>query len=275
MVHLAKRLMVSGVMFWVGALMVGGALAQDSTGPGGSGSTADEIVGRLLEKNRERLVALERYTTERIYRVEYKGTGGHHEAEIRVHAEYTAPERKRLTVVAESGSKFLCEKVLRKLVEGEEEAAAKANRMQTSLAAENYTAELEGEETLNGVRAWVLKVTPKVDNKFTYRGRVWVSEDDYAVMRVAGEPAKNPSWWINRANFDSRYMRRGEVWVPQRNVSSSHVRIGGEATLTIDYGEYEVLAAKDLKSGGERAESQGDVEVRVKTAKLDRPEARR
>jgi len=248
MMYLAKRLVVSGVMFSVGAWMVGGAWAQSATGMESS-PTADEIVARMLVKNQERLAALERYTTERTYRVEYKGTGGHHEAEIRVHAEYTAPEHKKLTVVAESGSKFICEKVLRKLVESEEEASAKSNRIQMSLSAENYTTELEGEDTLNGVRAWVLKATPKVDNKFTYKGKVWVSEDDYAVMRVAGEPAKNPSWWINHASFDSRYMRRGEVWVPQRNVSSSHVRIGGEATLTINYGEYEVLAARGELQG--------------------------
>ncbi len=32
---------------------------------------------------------------------------------------------------------------------------------------------------MDGVRVWVLEVSPKVESKFTYRGRVWVSEDDY------------------------------------------------------------------------------------------------
>ncbi|WP_213807675.1 outer membrane lipoprotein-sorting protein [Granulicella sp. dw_53] len=228
-------------------------MVMGATGAAAQGPTANEIVTRMLEKNQERLVALESYETERTYRVDYKGTGGHHEAEMRIRVEYTAPERKKMTVLSETGSKFLCQKILHKLVESEEEATAKTNRTQMSLSAENYTAELEGEETLDGIRTWVLKVVPKVDNKFTYRGRVWVSQDDYAMMRVVGEPAKNPSWWINHANFDSRYMRRGEVWVPQRNVSTSHVRIGGEATLTIDYGEYAVLAARPLKQGPEQA----------------------
>ena len=106
------------------------------------------------------------------------------------------------------------------------------------------------------VRAWMLRVTPKVDNKFTYRGKVWVSEDDYAVVRIQGEPAKNPSWWINRASFESIYMRRGDVWLPAKNVSSSHVRIGGEATLTIEYGTYPVVAARALKPEDEVAARQ-------------------
>jgi hypothetical protein len=187
--------------------------------------------------------------------VKYAGTGGSHEGEIVVHAEYSAPDQKRFTVVSESGSKLICEKVLRRLVEGEQEAAQKANRMQTMLSAENYNVELVGEEEVDGARAWVLKISPKVDNKFTYRGRVWVSEDDYAVMRVLGEPAKNPSWWINRASFDSRYVRKGEFWLPGKNVSTSHVRIGGEATLTIDYGTYETLAGRAVGSEVNKAEA--------------------
>jgi hypothetical protein len=260
----AKWRVRCAVVVSVGALWMGGALAQSFTGIGGGASTearptAKQIVARMLEMNRDQLAALEHYESERTYRVEYKGTGGDHRAEIRVHAEYLGPEQKRLTVVEESGSKFICEKVLRKLVEGEQEAAAQANRTQTTLGPENYDAVLVGEETIGGagagVKAWVLQVTPKVDNKFTYRGRVWVSQDDYAVIRIVGEPAKNPSWWINRASIHSEYVRRGDVWLPAKNVSTSHVRIGGEATLTIDYGTYPVVAARALRPATESAEN--------------------
>ena len=271
--HFADWL-VAGVIVSAGALWVGGAQAQSLNGTsnvavGSSGvrtgsdvvrPTAAEIVARLLEKNKERSAALDHYETERTYRVQYAGTGGEHRAEIEVRAEYMRPGQKRFTVVAESGSKFLCEKVLRRLVESEQEATAQSNRMQTTLGPENYDSELVGEETLETaggpVRTWVLQVTPKVDNKFTYRGTVWVSEDDDAVVRIKGEPAKSPSWWINRAGFESTYLRRGGVWLPAKNVSSSHVRIGGEATMTIEYGSYPVVAARALKPGDEVAARQ-------------------
>jgi hypothetical protein len=211
----------------------------------------------MLVMNQERLAALDHYESDRTYRLDYKGAGGAHHAELQVHADYTGPDHKRLTVVAESGSKFLCEKVLRKLVTGEQEATAQSNRNQTTLGPENYHAELAGEEmvaTAGGpVRTWVLRVTPKVDNKFTYRGKVWVSQDDFAVVRIQGEPAKNPSFWINHASFESVYARRGDVWLPAKNVSSSHVRIGGEATMTIEYGTYPVVAAHPLKPSDEVA----------------------
>jgi len=274
--HCAKRLEFVGAIVSVGALWVGGALAQGVTGsadaeraigsggaaggadgvPGdGTRPTAAEIVTRMLEKNKQRLAALEHYESERTYRVEYTGTGGEHHAELQVHAVYTGPNRKRFTV--ESGSKFLCDKVLRRLLESEQEAGAQSNRTQTTLGPENYAADLVGEETVatagGPVRTWVLRMTPKVDNKFTYRGKVWVSEDDYAVVRIQGEPAKSPSWWINHASFESVYLRRGDVWLPAKNVSSSHVRIGGEATLTIEYGTYPVVAVRALRPADEVA----------------------
>ncbi len=69
-----------------------------------------------------------------------------------------------------------------------------------------------------------------------------MSADDYAVIRVQGEPAKSPSWWISKANFDWRYERHGEFWLPEKSVAVSHVRIGGDAKLTIEYGGYHVVA---------------------------------
>ena len=253
-----RRRMVLGATLLVGALGVGGARAQ-VVSVSGERPTAAEIVSRMLEKNQERLAALEHYESERTYKVEYKGTGGEHRAALKVRAEYTGPNRKQFTVVSESGSKFICDKVLRRLVESEQEATAKSNQMQTTLGPENYQTELAGEETVatdsGAVRAWVLRVTPKVDNKFTYRGKVWVSEDDYAVVKIQGEPAKNPSWWINKASFESVYLRRGDVWLPAKNVSSSHVRIGGEATLTIEYGAYPVVTERALRPVVESAEN--------------------
>jgi hypothetical protein len=255
--RLSRRPAIQGVIVCMVVLcaVCGWAQSQKSM-------TAEEIVARMLARNSERQAALEHYASERTYRVEYKGAGGRHSGEIVVHAEYLAPDQKRFVVISQSGSKLICEKVLRRLLEGEQEAMQKMNRMQTTLSPENYEVELVGEELFDGARAWVLKVQPKVANKFTYRGRVWVNMQDYAVMRVKGEPAKNPSWWISRTSFEARYARRGEFWLPTRNVSTSQVRIGGEATLTIDYGSYETLAGRAV--GGESANAEGNRELNEK-----------
>ena len=210
--------------------------------------TVEDIAQRMQTMNAEREAALLRYQSERTYTVQYTGLGGARTAQLVVNAEYVAPNQKHFTVVSETGPRVLCEKVLRKLVETEQESAEKSTRTQTALNPENYDMRLVGVEQVDGEPAYVLDVSPKVDNKLTYRGRVWVSKADYAIMRIVGEPAKNPSFWINHASFDSTYRRIGGVWVLRQNTSSTHVRLGGEAKLTIDYGNYDVLNAMPLNA---------------------------
>ncbi|NYF81319.1 hypothetical protein [Granulicella arctica] len=228
-----RTLVLSGFLFGAALLCPDRASAQ--------APTASEIVTRMMERNAQRQAMLQHYASDRTYRLEYNGTAGEHHAEMVVHAEYSAPGRKHFTVISESGSKVLCAEVLRKLVEGEEETAAKQDWQRAMFSPETYNLQLLGNEQLDGIHTWVLQVEPKVASKVAYRGKVWVSMEDFATVRVLGEPAKSPSWFLSRASFDSWYMRRGEVWVPSKNVSTTHVRIGGEAKVTIDYGQYPVL----------------------------------
>lgn len=228
-----------------GLVLVGACLMLGRDVWAQQGPSVEAIVSQMQEKNAERQRELESYTAERTYRVEYHGTGGEHHGEIAVHVEYGEEGAKRLTVVSETGSKLICERVLRKMVETEQAASERAGRMQMMLSPSNYSFELLGQEMVDGVESWVLRVSPRTDNKLTYRGRIWVSEDDFAVVQVQGEPAKNPSWWINRASFNWKYGRHGRFWLPERSVAVSHVRIGGEAKLTIDYGTYHIIAGHE------------------------------
>jgi hypothetical protein len=202
----------------------------------------------MMERNAQRQAMLQHYASDRTYRLEYNGTAGEHHAEMVVHAEYTAPGRKQFTVISQSGSKPLCAQVLRKLIDGEEETAAKQDWQKAMFSPATYDLRLLGTEQLEGISTWVLHVEPKVASKVSYRGKVWISKDDYATVRVQAEPAKNPSWLLDRSSFDSWYMRRGDIWVPAKNISTTHVRIGGEAKVTIDYGLYPVLETAPINA---------------------------
>src|SRR5215472_8008430 len=81
--------------------------------------TAEQIAERMMAKNSERQAEVQSWSSEREYRVEYRGVGGAHEGEIEVRAEYVGG-RKHLRVERESGSKMICEQVLRKMVESEQ-----------------------------------------------------------------------------------------------------------------------------------------------------------
>ena len=228
-----------GLGLAIGILALGCGLQAVAQGLTMQGLTGAQIVDRLAAKNVEREAALAEWSSERVYRVEYRGMGGG-SASMTVRAEFRAPGEKRLTVTGQQGSKMLCDGVLRKLLASEEEAESRSVRAQSAITNANYVARLEGEEVVDGVRAWRLALTPRVATKFSVRGRVWVSEDDFGLMRMEGEPAKEVSWWVNRATIDARYRRSGIFWLPERNESVSRVRMGGQAQLTIEYGRYTV-----------------------------------
>jgi hypothetical protein len=270
---------MAGVVLCFSVFAVGAAWGQ-SAATGGEDRhalSAQEVVARMLEKNRQRAAALEHYTTDRTYRIAYTGAGGDHAGELHVHAEYLGAERKKLTVTSQSGSPFLCNKILKKLVEDEAEESGEANR-KMMLTPDNYDVAMLGEDVVEGVdfapgasprgavKTWVLSVTPKKDNKFGYTGKVWISEDDFAIVRIVGEPAKAPSFLMDKAQFDSLYARRGQVWLPARNSSATHLRFGGDAKLSIDYGSYSQLAAVAVKPPVQTASNPGGMtQVRLRT----------
>lgn len=219
--------------------------------------SADEIVTRLVQHDAQRKAALERYASERTYSLDYKGPIGQRQAQTRVKMEFSFPDRKTFTVMSESGSTIFCHQILRKLMEGEQEGALEVNHLRSMLSPANYNLKLAGEERLDGVDAWVLEVSPKEENRFNYKGRVWVSKSDYAVMRIVGSPAKNPTWLVGSSTFDYRYARSGAFWLPSRNDTVSHLRIGGEIKLTVDFGTYRIVAAGPLDGAASAADHVG------------------
>ena len=89
---------------------------------------------------------------------------------------------------------------------------------------------------------YVLTVEPKTKSKFLFRGRVRVDADDFAVVRLEAEPAKNPSFWTKNSEIEQLYVKVGDFWLPERNHSISSIRLGGRAELTIEYQNYRITA---------------------------------
>jgi hypothetical protein len=201
--------------------------------------TAEQIVGQLAAREAERAASSRAYTGLRRYTLDYKGFPGDKHAEMVVEVASVPPEKK-LTIVSESGSKILINRVLRKLVENEREASAGNNSRNTKLSTENYDFDLVGEDTLADRRCYVLQVKAKKSNKFLYVGKVWIDAEDFALAQISARPARNPSFWISATQIDHRYAKWDDLWLPQSNRSTSKVRLGGQAALSIDYYDYKL-----------------------------------
>lgn len=208
----------------------------------------EEVVKNLETRNAQRTAALEEFEGKRVYRLQYRGFPSDRDAEMVVKISFRAPSSKEFTVVSETGSKFVIDHVLKKLLEGEQEAAKGDNRHETALTRENYDFELAGyEESPEGAR-YVLNLLPKSRNKFLYRGKIWVDAKDFAVARIDAEPGKNPSFWIKKTEIAHKYCKVDDFWLPAEDHTESFIRLGGKATLSIEYQEYRIIKASPLNA---------------------------
>ncbi len=198
--------------------------------------TAVQIVDEMQRHNQARTEMLKDSQSIRHYQVEYRGFSKVIDAKMEVAYHYDAASGKSFRIVTQSGSKMLCEKVLKRAVESEKEASQDKAAM--ALTAANYRFRLVGSENVGGRLAYVLEVEPISPSKFLIRGKIWVDAEDFALVKVEAEPAKSPSFWIARTRIEQICARTNGFWLPERNRSETRVRIGGTAVFTIDYGTY-------------------------------------
>ncbi|HWY58449.1 MAG TPA: hypothetical protein VNZ03_28550 [Terriglobales bacterium] len=212
--------------------------------------STDVIVQKLMAANAQRSQMLRGYRGKRVYHLEYHGLFGSHEAGMQVEAIYTAPDRKEFKVLFETGSKLLTNRVLLKLLSSEQEAQEEKNRRELEISPKNYDFTLAGTEHTPSGDFYVLEATPKGKSKYLYRGKLWVDAKDFAVARMQGEPAKNPSLWVSHTQIEYRWAKIGGFWLPAHNESETQVRMGGKAVLTIDYTDYQITGVNRSNSRG-------------------------
>jgi hypothetical protein len=236
-------------LFALGALSVAPKLVGADSGALSSSIASaplstDQVVDNLVRKNQERAQALLHSEATRVYHLVYRGFPGDREAEMTVEATYDRPSSKEFKVVSQSGSKVILDRVFKRLMEGEREAAQPAMSARTQLNRDNYNFELLGYEPSKTGGQYILKVSPKSRSKYVYHGKVWVDGTDFAVTRIEAQPAENPSFWTKKSEIHHEYKKVQAFWLPARNESVSYIRLGGRATLTIDYKDYRVTDAR-------------------------------
>jgi hypothetical protein len=207
-----------------------------------------DVLDKMVEKNAERADALQKYQGRRIYALVYTGFPASFHGEMVVDMTYDAPATKQFKIVSQSGSQWIIDRVLKRLLDAETEALTEENRERGALNARNYDfSGLERQDTLDTC-SYVVSLQPKIPSKLLYRGRIWVDSKDFAVCRIEAQPAKNPSFWIKKTDIRHSFVKIGDFWLPSENESVSAIRGGGRAVLTIKYQNYEILAARGLRA---------------------------
>ncbi len=209
--------------------------------------SAEQVAQKLQARDEQRAAALAQLKETRIYRLQYYGVWGNRDAELVTRMTYRAPDFKQFTVVSQSGSRFIIDHVLKNLMQSEQQYLDDDHDGRSNaLSTENYNFTLAGYETTPQGAQYVLNVTPKTENKFLYRGKIWVDAKDFAVVRIEAEPARSPSIWIRKTEIDHRYAKVDGFWVPAEDHTESFLRLGGRAVLSIEYKDYKITKASPI-----------------------------
>jgi outer membrane lipoprotein-sorting protein len=203
----------------------------------------DQILSRMMEMDRSTTAALKGYTCTRRYFLENKRLGKR--AEMQVRASHRHPGKKSFEVLSESGSATIRKRVFRRLLESELEASSDELRDDTQITPANYDFRLLAAENVDGRKSYVLEASPKKQNRFLMKGRIWLDAEDFAIVRIEGSPAKNPSVWIRKTTFVHRYGKFGRFWLPVSNESETEALIFGRTQVRIEYFEHQIQASPE------------------------------
>lgn len=205
----------------------------------------------LLSHNELRNAALAGYTEERTYAV--TDLTGRLRAQESGEMEYRAPDQKWFATTSESGSGIVRRLALNPLIASEIDAASGKQHHDSAITPANYSLELLGEQQVGPYRCFVARAKPKRPDKYLFDGTVWIDTQDYAVVRITGQPAKKLSFWLERVNFVREYQKIDGFWLPQKDETFVQVRMYGEKVLTIDHLNYTIAPATDARESVKNA----------------------
>jgi hypothetical protein len=194
------------------------------------------ILAKMAAHNRMRDEFLATYSVDREYTINNKRVNK--KALLTATMVFVAPEEKLFETTSFSGSGLLRKMVLNRLLETEKQSAQGAARINSAISTDNYNFEFVREDLCEGRLMYILRATPKKKSEVLIEGLMWVDGEDFAVTRVEGHPAKNPSFWIKRIRFEHQYGKFGDFWFPVKNASVTSVRIFGDTTVEIIYKNY-------------------------------------
>jgi outer membrane lipoprotein-sorting protein len=196
--------------------------------------SAEAVVAKMMQFDGQRQSELTGYTATRHYAADNKSR----HAEMLVRVTCDSSGAKQFTILSEAGSGSIRKHVFHKLLSEETEASRRGTRTSTRLIPDNYNFQMVGQETIETGPAYLLSVVPKTQNKYLIDGKIWVDANDYSIVRIEGQPARNPSFWVRSVHFVHTYQKVGSFWFASSTHTTSEIRIFGDSELTIENSDY-------------------------------------
>lgn len=211
------------------------------------GLTGDKVIAKLLDHNKLQNARLRQYSVVRKYEV--RNTQRKLAAQAIVLVDYHAPSTKTFQKTSEKGSWVVRHLVFDRLISAEKtETVTGREHHDSAITTANYRFSLLGEQDLGPYHCFVVEATPKRKDKYLFEGRIWLDAQDFAVVRIAGQPAKKLSFWIRRVDFVRQYQKIDGFWLPYKDETSVDVRFYGKRIFTVEHADYSINDGNSSKN---------------------------
>jgi hypothetical protein len=184
------------------------------------------IVSRMREARARNRARLRPYRVVRAYQL--FGTEAKSKSDVTAYIDYVPPRVQNFTIQRNAGGN-MGEVIVRKILESEKEILT--NQGASDISPANYSFRFMRKDVLNRQPCYVLELRPLRKDSKLLDGQIWIDASSYLILRMEGEPARAPSWWVHNIHVALDFHMIHGVWLQTALHSTANVRLLGEHTL--------------------------------------------
>lgn len=200
----------------------------------------DQDAAAAMRNFLDRPATPHQYRAER--RLEASGSGQH--GWLDVQTQFTVASGMRYEVTAEGGSGYIRSRVLRSMLDEEQETLARGASAAVAISTANYRFAPEG---LDEDGLAIVGVRPLRKDRNLIAGRVLLTTDG-DLLRIEGRLVKNPSFWVTRVDLIKTYRRISGVLMPVSLETKAQLRLLGSSALRMTY-RYSQIDERPVEEG--------------------------
>ena len=198
-------------------------------------NAADQSIERFLTRQDDQ------HPYRAIRRLEARN--GSREGWLEATTEYSSG-KFRYQVTAEGGSSQIRTRVLKAVLDGEQNVIALGEAARAALAPSNYAFQPNGVDA-EGLANVLL--SPKRKERALLFGVMFLRPDKGELVRLQGRLAKNPSFWVRNVDIVRKYSRINDAVMPVALESTAHVTFLGASSFRMTY-DYQEIDGRSVRS---------------------------
>lgn len=217
------------------------------------------LVRRIVQAELENHNRATAYSVLREYKV-FAADAARPRTEVVASINFLPPNVKSYDIEHSTGG--MGEKVVRHILDHEVNAARDPRTMMVN--EQNYSFDYNGEETVSGTSCYRLTITPKRDRKELLKATIWVERNGYRIVRLEGDPAKSPSFWVKDVHLVLNFGEVAGMWLQTGTQALAHLRFGGEYKLVSHDLDYDLSRAVAVNAARHRRHASAMIAASVR-----------